>query len=298
MTTAAPAEPPPEPPPARGLFATFGLLVGVVTLGVAAVSAVNTAFDLELQLSTYGASTPLPDSWEIVIGLVAAGVLILGLTFFGSAVSRLFRNAKGRPIVRIGIVLGALALLVGVGRGVQIAALLSTYGSMLAYLCTDVGTVQEVKEELDDDPDAEALDRCMYRAAQWGRTDLLAPVVAAGGDFRDATSPKEHRRCVLHGAGVDAAFATEAIRLGASPETCPASDALIHYRVSAARKGDDAETAALVTALAKGGWSVDATPDFSKKSPRELAASRKLKATVAALAELEGAGASKRVGAR
>lgn len=294
MAPSAPADPPRE----RGLVAKFGLLVGLVTLGLAAVSAINTAFDLELSLSSYGAATPLPDSWDFVIGLLAAGVLVLGLTFFGSAVSRSFRNAKGRPLVRIAIVLGALALLGGVGRGVQVAALLSTYGSMLAYYCTDVGTVDEVKEELADDPSAEALDRCMYRAAQWGRTDLLAPVVKAGGDFRDASSSEDHRRCVLHGAGVDATFAAEAIRLGASPATCPDSEALIHYRVSAARRADDEETVALVTALAKGGWSVAATPDFSEQSPRQLAEKRKLTATAAALSKLESGVQSERVGAR
>ncbi|MEZ4444444.1 MAG: hypothetical protein R3B72_35550 [Polyangiaceae bacterium] len=267
----------------RGILATIGLLFGVVTLGVAGLGAINTAFDLHLAISTYGASTPLPDSWEIVLGVAAVGVLILALTFFGSTVARIFRAAKGRPLVRIGIVLGALVLLVLAGRGLQMAALVSTYGSMLAYYCTDEGTVEDVKEELAKGPAPEALDRCLYRTAQWGRTDLLEVVVKAGADFRDASSPEAERFCVLRGAGVDAAYVAKAAALGATPESCSKSEDLVHYRVSASSQRDDDETAAIVTALVGAGWSATSHPDFSEETPLELARNKKMPKTVAAL---------------
>jgi hypothetical protein len=280
VTSPAPIPPPPEATK-RGIVATIGLLFGVVTLAVAAIGALNTAFDLNLALGSYGASAPLPNNWDVVFGVAAVGVLILALTFFGSAVARVFRNAKGKPLVRIAIVLGTLVLLVLAGRGLQVMALTSTYGSMLAYYCTDAGSLEDVEGELANGPTPEALDRCLSRTAQWGRTDLLEHVIKAGGNFKDESSEPKYRSCVLGGQRVDADYVDKAIALGARPDNCPKSETLIYRRVERSR--DDADTARIVAALAKAGWSTEVHPDHVKQSPLALAKKKKLEKTSAAL---------------
>ena len=75
------------------------------------------------------------------------------------------------------------------------------------------GTLADVQGELDDGPSAEALDRCIFRTAQWDRYDLLDAVIGAGGNFMNATS--ERRSCVLK-YNVSAAYIEKAIALGAS----------------------------------------------------------------------------------
>ena len=155
-----------------GLFAGFWLLVGLALLAVTGLGAINTLFDLNLAIGSHGSTTALPKHWDAVIGLGCASLLIIGLSYFGSMVAHMFSTAKGKPLVRVGIVAGALLLLVGAGRGLQIVVLTASYGSMLAYYCTDEGTIEDVKSELADKPSPEALDECMSRTAQWDRADL------------------------------------------------------------------------------------------------------------------------------
>lgn len=266
-----------------GAVATIFLLIGIVTLGVAALSALNTAFDWHLALGSYGSQTPLPDNWESVIGLGAAAALIIALTYFGSTVAAMFSNAKGKPLVRVGIVVAALVLLALAGRGLQVVALTSTYGSMLAYYCTDVGTLEDVQGELADDPTPEALDRCISRTAQWDRADLLEPVIAAGGNFMDATNDEEYRRCVI-GSDVSVEYIETAIALGATPQTCPNSTSLIADKVDRAQAADDDETAQIVTLLLAAGWSAEEPNEFTKKTAAKVAARKNLTKTLAALA--------------
>jgi len=263
-----------------GLFATGSLLVGLVALGVTALSALNTLFDWNLALGTRGATTPLPRHWDSVMGLGAASVLIIGLTYFGSTVSGMYKNAKGKPLTRVGIVGGALVLLVLVGRGLQIMALTSTYGSMLAYYCTDEGTVEDVLGELEADPSPEALDRCLGRTAQWDRDDLLPHVIGAGGNFMDETS--NYRSCVL-GSDVSLAYIETAISLGASPETCFNSERLIVDKVSRGRASDDAKIAAIVAALLKAGWTTEAPSEYDNVTAEQAAEKNKLDKTLAVL---------------
>src|SRR5688572_12433786 len=90
-----------------GVLGILGLLIGGGCLLIAGVSVINVAFDLDLALSVHGTSTALPTSYEEVIGLAACGLLVVGLTVFGGVVRRRFVAAKGRPMVRVGILLAA-----------------------------------------------------------------------------------------------------------------------------------------------------------------------------------------------
>lgn len=271
-----------------GLFAGFWLLVGLGCLGVTALSVINTAFDLNLAIGTRGSSgTALPKHWGEVGGLAAASVLIIGLSLFGSKVANLFRDAKGKPALRAGIILGALALLAMVGRGLQIVALTATYGSMLAYYCTDVGSIEDVQDELEG-ATPEALDACLGRTAQWDRADLLETVIGAGANFEDETS--EHRRCVLS-SDVSIEYITKAIELGATPGSCGDTLAVIQNKVRAARPGSDEQTAKIVQVLLDAGWPADAKEEEGDKSALDYAREDALTATAAVL-EAAGATAS------
>lgn len=274
------ASPAPGDRPQRklGLFGGFGVLVGGGCLLVALVSVFNVAFDWNLALSVYGTDTALPTHWEEVFGLAAAGVLLVVLSLFGSQVTHRFREAKGKPLVRVGIIVVAVALLVLVGRGVQVLALTSTYGSMLAYYATD-GDLDDVRGELAKGPDREALDRAVSRAAQYDNADALALLLEAGADMMQET--REYKHCPLAG-GVGARFIEVALKHGVTPATCVDGEAAVYWVVHRDKDGD-AETARSVKLLTDAGWSATAKPESDDMTPRALAEQRKLPETVAAL---------------
>jgi hypothetical protein len=254
----------------RGLFGTIVLLVGAGCLLVALVSVFNVAFDLKLALQVSGSSTALPTHYEEVIGLAAVGVLLIGLTLFGGLVKRKFVAARGKPLVRAAILLGALGLLVLVGRGLQVLALVNTYGSMLAYYATD-GDLADVEAELAKNPDRETLNAALGRAAQYDNAGALALLLQHGADMRDG--------CVLRGTNYE--FTRTAIEHGVRPETCGGGEAAVW---DAVRDGkDDADVARTVTALIGAGWSATATSEFDRRSAREVAEDNGWTATVQAL---------------
>ena len=262
-----------------GIFGGICMLIGLAILGVTLISAVNTAFDLNLALGSHGTATPLPKTWDAVIGLGAAGVLLIALTLFGSRVRTMYQDAKGKPALRALILVGALGLLVAAGRGIQVIALTMTYGSMLAYYCTDVGSIDDVEDRLEG-ATPEELDACLHRTAQWNRADLLDVVIGAGANFEDSSSDPSFRRCVLD-SDVSHEYVEKAIELGASPSTCPNSDALIQARVS--RANDDDESAKIVAALLAAGWSAHAVSEHDQVEAVELAKQKRLPNTLAVL---------------
>ncbi|MDI1479574.1 hypothetical protein [Polyangium sp. y55x31] len=265
-----------------GIVGLFGILIGGACVLVALVGVLNTALDLNLALSVYGTSTPLPKHWDEVAGVAAAGVLILALTVFGGFVRRKFSEAKGKPLLRAGILLGAFALLVMVGRGLQVVALTMTYGSMLAYYSTD-GDLDDVKAELAGKPDRSALDEAVGRAAQYNNAPALALLLEAGADMRESTRPESHRRCPLLGRSYE--FTKTAIDHGIKPDACPRGETAVWEAVRFGK--DDDETAKNVTLLLSAGWSASATPDFDKRSPKKVAAEKKWSKTLQALGGAE-----------
>lgn len=277
--------PPPEPaspaatPNQRGLGAVLGILVGGGCLLIASAGAINTAIDGHWALVISGAELELPTNYEVVAGLVAAGVLIIGLSLFGSFVADKFRAAKGKPAIRVGILVGAFALLAVVFRGLQIIALTQTYGSMLAYYATD-GDLDDVAAELAKDPSTEDLDNAVSRAAQYDNAGALELLLEAGADLRDSTGG-EYRHCVLGGVGPE--FVALAVEHDVTPETCPDSEALIWQVVNGEQ--DDANTAKIVELLEGAGWSTSAIPESSKQTPAELAKQRGKTQTLALLGE-------------
>jgi hypothetical protein len=261
-----------------GVFAVIVLAIGAGCLLVALVSVFNTAYGLGLSLQYSGTSTKLPASWDEVVGLAAVGVLIVGLTLFGGAVKRRYVAAKGRPWLRVGILLGALGLLVLVGRGLQVLALVQTYGSMLAYYATD-GDLEDVAAELAKEPDREALDEAVHRAAQYDNEGALALLLAAGADMRDESRPVEQRRCALMGRSFE--FTKVAIEHGVTATNC-ANGATAVYEV-VKFGADDAEVARTVALLVGAGWSRTAAPEYARDTPVEVARQKQWTRTLAAL---------------
>jgi hypothetical protein len=262
----------------RGILSFIGIAIGVGCLVIALVGVLNTALDLKLALSVYGSSTPIPNSYDEVAGLAAAGAIIIGLSMFGSFVLRKFSAAKGKPLVRAGILAGAAVLLILVGRGIQILALKSTYGSMLAYYATD-GDLEDVKAELAKKPDREALDKAVSRAGQYNNAPALALLLEAGADMRASTWPEEQRRCALVGRSYE--FTKTAIDHGVKPDACPRGEAAVWEAV---REGkDDAETAKTVALLIGAGFSASAKPEYDERSAKQIATQKKWSKTVEAL---------------
>jgi len=261
-----------------GIFGLLGILIGGGCLLIALVGVLNTAFSLKLALRVYGSSTPIPTSYDEVLGLAAVGVLLIGLTVFGGFVRRKFDAAKGRPLMRGGIIVGALALLVLVGRGLQIVALKSTYGSMLAYYATD-GDLEDVKAELAKGPDREALDNAVSRAAQYDNEGALALLLKAGADMRASSRPESRRHCALVGRSY--AFIKTAIDHGVKPDACPGGEEAVWQAVNDGK--DDQEVAKTVALLIGAGWSPSASPSYNKQTPAQLAARKKLSATLQVL---------------
>lgn len=262
----------------RGLLGTLVLLVGGGCVLVALLSLLSVAFGLKLALGAYGTSTALPTTYEEVAGLAAVGLLLIGLTLFGGLVRSKFAAAKGKPLLRVGIILGALGLLAVVFRGLQILALKQTYGSMLAYYATD-GDLEDVAAELAKQPDRQALDDAVGRAGQYNNAAALALLLAAGADMRDSSAPEERRLCALMGRSFD--FIKTAIDHGVKPDACPRGETAIHEAVRFGK--DDAEVARTVALLRAAGWSATATPEYDKKTAREHAAEKQWTATVQAL---------------
>jgi len=249
----------------RGAFSTLVLVFGYAIVFFAAVSAANVAFDLKLALGARGGSaTPLPTNWESVIMLAAAGVLVVGLTYFGGAVKRAFKGSKG-PAGRVAVVLGTLVFLVLAGRGLQVLALTSTYGSMFVYSCTDEGDIEDVRESLEAGVTDAELDRCISRTAQWDRHDLLPDIIAAGGNFEQKSMGEEWTRCVL-GPGVSLEYIRTAVELGANAKTCPKSEGLIEQLRRHVEPGQEEELEALVPLLIEAGW--EAKPATQRGSSR------------------------------
>ena len=264
--------------PEFGIMTILGVLIGGGCLVVALLGIVNTVFSLKLALRFYGSRTPLPDSYESTAGIAAVGVLIIGLTLFGGFVRSRFAAAKGRPLLRIGIVVGALALLGFAGRGVQLVALKSTYGSMLAYYATD-GDLADVRSELAKHPEREALDEAVFRAAQYNNAPALALLLEAGADMRGLSRPEHQRYCPL--VGRSAAFIKVAVEHGVKADACPNGDNAIWEAVNFGK--DDAETAQTVTLLRGAGFSATAKPEHTKQNAAAVAAKKKWTQTVQAL---------------
>lgn len=286
-STPNPSSVTPDAPAARhdemGILGIIGLFIGAGCVVMALAGVINTALDLELSLRISGARTRLPDNYETCAGLAVFGLLFMALSYFGSLVLRKFREAKGKPLVRVLIIVGALVLLGVVGRAVQVAALVSTYGSMLAYYCTD-GDLEDVKAELADDPPLEDLDQAVWRAAQYDNVDALKLLLERGADLK-ASTEDESRDCVLSRVGPE--FIQVALKHGVTPKTCPKPeevvwDALRHHQ------DDDDKAARVVTMLIEAGWPKDTTPDhIDDDTPLGFAQRRGLKKAADAIAQTE-----------
>ncbi len=261
-----------------GVLGGIGMLIGGACMLFAIVGIFNTAFDLHLALGSYGSSTPLPNSYDEVAGLFAAGLLIVVLSAFGSFVLTKFKEAHGKPLVRVGIILGALLLLTLAGRGVQILALKSTYGSMLAYYATD-GDLDDVKAELRKKPSKDDLDHAVSRAAQYNNAPALKLLLEAGADFKQSSSPENRRFCPLFGKNYE--FTKTALEHGVRQDGCPKGELAVYEAVSSGK--NDEETEKVVKLLVDAGFSTTAKPDYSKENPLELANSKKWPLTVKVL---------------
>lgn len=260
-----------------GWLSKFGLLFTSVGLVICALCAISAIFGFQLEIR----GAPLPNDWY-TIGMVFVAVALIGvLSVYGAFMATRFKAAKGKPLVRVCLVVVGLGLLVLAFRGIQVVALTGTYGSMLAYYATD-GDLDDVKSELEGEPKQEHLDEAVSRAAQYNNVGALKLLLAAGATFNDTGAKEEHRRCALDGGRVDLEFIQVALAAGVTPDTCPNSQTLIYEKVRFGQ-GDDAEIAKIVTALRGAGWPAEVKPDHAKQTPLEVALKAKKPLTAAAL---------------
>lgn len=254
-----------------GWLSGFGMMVGVVGLGVCALSALAIVMEWEIEL----AGTALPDDWSSLLGLLAACGLICILSLYGAFMRGKFQAAKGKPMVRVAILVIGLGLLVLAFRGIQIVALTGTYGSMLAYYATD-GDLEDVAAELAKNPKPEDMRRAMSRAAQYNNTAAFKLLIAAG-------AAKEKPYCGVSDTDLDLEFIKLALASGATAKACPDSPDAISRLV---RFGDDdAKVAERVTLLRAAGWDPRGVPadDDQAKLAIDYAKHKKWPKTIAAL---------------
>lgn len=270
-----------------GILGMFGVLIGLGCFAFVVLGALNTAFNWRLVLKFRSADIPVPNSWDVVFGLAAAGALFIGLSFFGSYVAGKFRAAKGKPLVRVGILLSAAGLLYLAFRGLQVVALTGTYGSMLAYYCTD-GDLDDVKSELAKGATPEALAASVGRAAQYGNTEALKLLIAAGARFDTPRADGERQFCDFDSAKTSPEFIEVALTGGARPDACRGGEWMVFEMVR--QGGDDAILSKKIEIMLKGGWSQDQIPPGTpapakggKTSALAWAQKHQLKATQAVL---------------
>ena len=271
-----------------GGFAAFWLIVGVFSLFVSGLAALNTIFDLNLTIGAYGSGTELPNEWDGVFGLAAGAVLIILLSLFGGTVGIRFRAAKGKPLMRVVIAVGGLGLVAALFFGIWFGTVMSDYGSMLAYYCGEDGTLEDVQSELAGGPTQEELDRCIERTGHHDRHEFLETVIAAGGNFKNETASAEDRYCALN-AGSSLEYARKAIELGATPDTCPESEAIIYYMIGRSWDREDHRTAEAVKLLITAGWDPTYIPKDSTVTAVEAARKANFDETAAVL-EAHGVG--------
>ncbi|MGK0361499.1 MAG: hypothetical protein ACI9U2_003817 [Bradymonadia bacterium] len=260
-----------------GWLSGFGMMIAGVGLVLTAIAAVGVLLGFQLSFE----DVALPDDWAGV-GLMAGGLLLIAaLSTYGAFVTTKFKAAKGKPGVRVALVVVGLGLLVLAFRATQIILLTNTYGSMLAYYATD-GDLDDVKAELADKPKQEHLDEGISRAAGYGNVGALKLLLAAGGTFADTGSPEEFRSCALNRERVRLEFIQVALAAGANAKTCPKSEHTIYEKVRFGQ-ASDAEMAQIVTALRGAGWPANTKPERSKQTPLQAAEKRKMPLTAAAL---------------
>lgn len=259
-----------------GWLSGFGMMIAALGLVFCAISALGVIFGFELEVS--GAA--LPSDWPSV-GILTGAILLIGaLSIYGAFMTTKFKAAKGKPMVRVALVVIGFGLVVLTFRITQVIVLKDMYGSMLAYYATD-GDLDDVKDELADSPTPEQLDDAVSRAARYDNVGALKLLLAAGGGFTDRGSDA-HKNCPLNTGGVGLEFVQIALAAGAKPDTCPNSQNLIYEKVRYGQ-ADDAEMAKIVTALRGAGWPADTKPERSKQTPLQAAEKRKMPLTTAAL---------------
>lgn len=235
-----------------GPFGYLGVVMGLGCFAFVVLGGLNTIFNWNLVLRFKGSEIPIPDSWDVVLGLAAVGTIFIAITYFGNFVIGKFKAAKGKPLVRVGILLAAFGLLFVAGRGLQVMALTGTYGSMLAYYCTD-GDLDDVKAELAKGATPEELKRSLRRASDYGNTEALKLLVAAGAKYESGQPNDDRDFCGFDSDKVSAEFIEVSVSGGAQPDSCRDGEWLIFDLVR--RGGDDAALAKKVAVLLEHGWS-------------------------------------------
>lgn len=162
-----------------GIVGLIGVLVGGACVLMALVGVANTAFGWDLALRVSGARVDIPRTWEASGGLLVVGILIAAFSFFGSRVVSSFRDAKSNGGRKLGIVVGAVAVLGVAGYGLYMWAILGTYGSWIAYYATD-GDIEDVRNEIAKGTSASELEDAVFRAVQYDNSAALELLVEAG----------------------------------------------------------------------------------------------------------------------
>lgn len=249
-----------------GLGVLALLLLGLLTLFIeSGFSLSGAGLGPELRVATYVATVGV----ALLLGALVAFLTLLAVE---ALPDRLVLRAL---VCTLGLVAAA-----SVVHASRLVVLKTRYGSLLAYYAA-TGDLPGLREELADEPTAEALARALGRAARKGNTGALPLLLAAGADFQTAGSGELRTECLLSNRRVGLEFVEIALAHGVTPATCANSEALIWFKVSSGRQ--DAPTAEMVRRLRAAGWSPDSRPDGADESSAQLADARGFAATLAAL---------------
>ncbi len=256
-----------------GIAAILGVLIGLVAVALGFFSMFNTAMGWHAGLRVYGTSTPLPDTWDAAIGLTLAGVLIAAMSW---SASWLWRRVRGTSSIASKIAISAMALLTCalMGWSIRYLALINTYGSMLAYYCTD-GSLENVRAELANHPQQTALREALFRAAQYNNLDALRLLLAADAD------PRPEADHLMDFSREGFAFTEQLLAAGRLAAHDFTDQAQMWRAVRGA--GEDQDTARMVCHLQRLGFSADVVPRGQSETVLQIAQRRRLTQTIRAL---------------
>ena len=159
-------------------FFSILFLIGALLALVGLVSAINTAFDLDLAMRVSGSTTTLPNDWIAVIAL-----LILGALF--CLIGYLFSNTKTLAFMkkRKGLVILASLFLISLIAYASLLAVRSTDARdaiVSAAANNDIATVQAYLEE--EQRSKGMLARLAFQAVYRGNPEMTALVFKHGAE--------------------------------------------------------------------------------------------------------------------
>lgn len=182
-----------------GMTARIGIMVGVGLLMVTMISLFSIYTGKNLSLRIYGTSTALPTGLDECYLMGASGIIILAGSIFSSFMwhkIKIKQTIQGKLLLLI----SSLAIVIGLGRAIQLQVLKASYGSMAAWYAAD-NQYELLKVELEKGQTEDVLDDVMYRALQYKNAKIFA--LALDFDAKPFIRYAGGKKCGLEGQPED-----------------------------------------------------------------------------------------------